>query len=209
MKTPSFLVLAASGILTNVGAWIFINWLPLYLKEGFNMTLLAAGVTGSAALSVAGAVSNIPGGLLSDHVARKGSHYRMLLQCGLTAASAPLLLVFPFTHNLAIILIALTLYSAFRNGGELNTIPLLSEIAGRTKMSTAYGLTNMLNTMSGGVGVLATGVFKAEMGLSGIFASVSAVMVAASLLLGAGYLFFVKADLRETLGRARHSEAWA
>ncbi len=47
---------------------------------------------------------NIPGGLLSDFVSRGGSHYRMLLQCCLTAASAPLLLVFPLTHSLAAIL---------------------------------------------------------------------------------------------------------
>jgi hypothetical protein len=90
---------------------------------------------------------------------------------------------------------ALVLYSAFRNAGDLNIIPLLCDLAGKNRMSIAIGVTNMLNTLAGGVGILATGFLKSDFGLAAVFASVAGILLLDALLLFAGYFLFLRKDL--------------
>lgn len=206
VRIPSFLILAIAGVLTAIGAWIFINWLPLYFRENFGMTLTSAGFAGSSLVSITAAVSQVAGGAASDVLARKGSHRRMLMQAVLILCAAPALLTFVFTKNRVAIMFALVLYSAFRNAGDLNIIPLLCDLAGKHRMSIAIGLTNMLNTLAGGIGILATGFLKSSFGLTAVFASVAGILLLDGLLLSAGYLLFVRQDLQKGSG-SRHETA--
>jgi len=79
VKIPSFLVLAAAGALTAIGVWIFLNWLPLYFKEAFSLSLASAGFLGASPVNIGGVAGQMFGGMASDRVARKGAQYRMLL----------------------------------------------------------------------------------------------------------------------------------
>jgi len=72
VRIRSFWILAIAGVLTAIGAWIFINWLPLYFRENFGMTLTSAGFFGSSLVSVTAAVSQVAGGAVSDVLAKKG-----------------------------------------------------------------------------------------------------------------------------------------
>lgn len=198
LKIPSFIVLAAAAVLTSIGSWIFVNWLPLYFKETFRMTLASAGFFGSALVSLTAAATNVAGGVVSDRLAaRKGVHYRMLLQAVLIALSAPMLLAFTYTRNLTVIMVALVLYSVFRTGGDVNIIPLLSDISGKDKRATAFGLTNMVNTVAGGLGVFVAGLLKADLGLTRIFAGLTSILLIDALLLLVGYVVFLRKDLEK------------
>jgi MFS family permease len=197
LRIPSFVVLAIAGVLTSIGAWIFINWLPLYFKENFAMTLAGAGFFGSSLVSFSAAASQALGGPVSDLVARKGLHYRMLMQAVLILCAAPTLLTFT-THNRTAIMSGLVLYSIFRSCGDMNMLPLLCDLAGKDKQSTAFGITNMLNTIAGGLGVFVAGFLKAGFGLAGVFAGVAGILILDSILLFTGYILFVKNDLRKS-----------
>jgi MFS transporter, Spinster family, sphingosine-1-phosphate transporter len=194
---PSFLILALAGVLTAIGTWIFINWMPLYFQQTFHMSLAGAGFFGTSLLSVSAAIANVAGGVLSDVVARKGAHRRMLLQSAMIFCAAPPLLAFAFTPALAVIMVCLFLYSIFRTLADLNLVPLLSHVGGAARASTAYGITNMCNTLSGGLGVFLAGYLKADFGLAGIFAGVAAILVLDGFLLLLGYTRFVRKDLAQ------------
>ena len=112
LRIPSFLVLAGAGVLTAIGTWIFINWLPLYFRENMGMTLASAGFFGSSLVSLSGAAGQVVGGVVSDRVARGGPHRRMLLQAVLILCAAPMLLAFVLTRSLTLIMAALVVYSA-------------------------------------------------------------------------------------------------
>jgi predicted MFS family arabinose efflux permease len=194
-RIPSYIILAIAGVLTAIGTWIFINWLPLYFIETLGMTLTSAGFFGSSAVSISAAFSQLGGSVVSDVLAKKGLHRRLLMQFVLIFLAAPTLLVFVITKNSVAIIMALVLYSAFRNAGDLNIIPLICDLAGRQKMSIAIGVTNMLNTMAGGMGIFAAGFLKESVGLSGVFASVAGILFLDAAVLFAGYLFFIRRDL--------------
>jgi MFS family permease len=195
---PSFVVLAIAGVLTSIGAWIFINWLPLYFSETFGMTLAGAGFFGSSLVPVSAALGQLGGGPLSDLAARGGLHRRMLMQAVLISCAAPTLLTFLVTRNERAVMVALVLYSIFRSCGDLNMIPLLCDLAGKDKQSTAFGITNMVNTIAGGLGVFVAGSLKARFGLGGIFAGVAGILMLDAALLFTGYVLFIRRDLRES-----------
>jgi MFS family permease len=196
MRIPSFLVLAGAGVLTAIGTWIFINWLPLYFRENLGMTLASAGLFGSSVVSLSGAVGQVVGGVASDRVARGGPHRRMLLHAALILCAAPTLLVFVLTRNVTLIMAALVVYSLLRTSGDVNMLPLLCDLAGLDKRSTAFGITNMVNTLAGGLGVFVAGYLNSGFGLEGVFAGVAGILALDSVLLFTGYFFLLRKDLR-------------
>jgi predicted MFS family arabinose efflux permease len=196
LRIPSFLVLAGAGVLTAIGAWIFINWLPLYFRENMGMTLASAGFFGSSLVSLSGAAGQVVGGVVSDRFARGGPHRRMLLQAVLILCAAPMLLAFALTRSLTLIMTALVLYSLLRTSADLNMLPLLCDLAGVDKRSTAFGITNMVNTLAGGLGVFVAGYLKSSFGLDGVFAGVTGILALDAVLLFVGYYFLLRKDLR-------------
>jgi MFS family permease len=199
VRIPSFVILAIAGVLTAIGAWIFINWLPLYFRESFGMTLTTAGFLGSSLVSITAVAGQLAGAAVSDSLARKGLHRRMLMQAVLILCAAPALLAFLYTRNRILIMIALILYSVFRNAADLNIIPLLCDLAGKRRMSTAIGMTNMLNTLAGGIAILAAGFLKSSLGLTLVFAGTAGILLMDGLLLSVGYLLFIRNDLTSSL----------
>jgi MFS family permease len=197
LKIPSFLVLAAAGALTSIGAWIFLNWLPLYFKEAFAMSLAGAGFYGASFINGSAAASQVLGGIVSDRVARKGAQYRMPLQGVLILAATPTLLVFACTKRLLVIVVALTLNSAFRTAADLNILPLLCDLAGEDKVSIAFGITNMVNCLAGGLGIFVAGLLKSSLGLAGVFAGTVGILIFDTLMLFVGYWVFLKGDLQK------------
>jgi MFS family permease len=192
---PSFLILVLAGVLTAIGVWIFINWLPLYFQQTFGLSLAGAGFFGTSLISVSSAIANTAGGVLSDAVARRGVHRRMLLHSIMIFCAAPPLLAFVWTRNMTGVMVCVSLYSVFRTLGDLNIPPLLAEVAGPARASTAYGIANMMNTLSGGLGVFLAGYLKAGFGLAAVFAGTAAILGIDGLLLLLGYFVFLKKDL--------------
>jgi len=199
VRIPSFLVLAGGGVLTAIGAWIFINWLPLYFRENFGSSLAEAGFLGSSLVSISAAVSQLFGSAISDAIAKKGVYRRLWMNAILILAAAPTLLTFVVTKNRTAVMVALVLYSAFRNAGDLNLVPLLCDVAGKQRMSIAIGVTNMLNTLVGGAGILAAGFLKSGFGLTSVFTGIALILLLDAGLLFIGCVFFMRRDLQRTL----------
>jgi hypothetical protein len=61
---------------------------------------------------------------------------------------------------------------------------------------TAFGITNMVNTLAGGLGVFVAGYLKSGFGLDGVFAGVAGILALDSVMLFAGYYFWLRKDLR-------------
>jgi Na+/melibiose symporter-like transporter len=195
---PSIIVLTIAGLLTSIGSWVFINWLPLYFHENLGFSLVRAGFLGSSLVSISAAVTLAFGGYLSDRVARRGAHRRMWMQAILILCATPVLLTFLVTRNQLAVMVALVLYSVLRTSADLNIIPLLCDLAGNDQRSTVVWLTNMLNTMAGGAGVFVAGALKSNVGLDGVFASVAAILALDAALLFTGCVLFLKRDLART-----------
>jgi hypothetical protein len=120
----------------------------------------------------------------------------MWLQAVLIFCAAPTLLAFVLTRNLQAIMAALVVYSLLRTCADVNILPLICDLAGAGNRSTAFGITNMLNTLAGGLGIFVAGYLKAGFGLGGVFAGVTGILALDGALLLSGYYLWLRRDLR-------------
>jgi predicted MFS family arabinose efflux permease len=200
---PSYWVLVGESLLSGLGNWIFLAWLPLYFRESFNLTLAQAGFAGTFTLQVSVVLGVIAGGWLSDRVAATSPERRMLLYAGFYLAAAPSLLLFLGQASLPATAAALATFAFLRGMGQANDTPIQCEIVPAPYRSTAVGLMNTVSTAAGGTGVLFAGLLKESLGLGGIFAGVAGIFTLAAALLLTGYLRFVRRDIaraRQTFG---------
>jgi predicted MFS family arabinose efflux permease len=196
VHVPSYLVILAEAMLIAVGTWMFLNWLPLYFKERFQMSLAGAGFSGTFMLQLAGSVGVAAGGYLSDRVAGKHPERRMLVMCICYFLAAPFLLAFFVRAEYGLLSLSIFGYSLFRSLGSSNECPIICDVLEPRLRSTALGLMNTLNTFAGGVGIMLAGLLKSEYGLGGIFSGVSALICVSAAIALAGYLFFLRGDLQ-------------
>jgi predicted MFS family arabinose efflux permease len=192
---PSFWIIAVKSMLTSIGIWIFFNWLPLYFRETYQLSLAASGFTGTFALQVAATSGVLLGGVASDFFASRNRRYRMLFQCFCYLFSAPFLLAFLGKPGVVFISACVFGFALFRGLGQANENPLLCDVVPAPLRSSAIGISNLLNSLSGGLGVLMAGLLKRELSLGGVFAATAVFMLAASALLWVGYRLFLDRDL--------------
>lgn len=194
-RIPSYWILLAQSMVASVGVWMFINWLPLYLKETFLLSLALAGFSGAALVDFPGTFGVVLGGAISDRLARRGGQRRMMLQSICYTLAAPLLLAFFAKPVLALTFAAVFAFFLLRAIALSNENPLLCDLIASPYRSMAVGLMHAANCAAGGAGILAAALLKKDYGLNGAFASVSVLTVLVAALTFIGYRFTLPQDL--------------
>lgn len=205
-RVPTYHLLLLKTMLAGIGIWIFLNWMPLYFHETFDMGLGAAGFAGTFMLSISAMLGTAGGGWLSDRLAVRDPRHRLLLLSLSYFAATPFLLVFLTRPSFVVISAALVAFSLLRGLGQSNENPCLCEVVPPQFRSTAVGFMNCLATAAGGAGVLLAGLLKREFGLSAIFAGVSLAVLVAGLALLAGYFVFMRRDIERAQAYAVSTE---
>lgn len=177
-----YLYLAAQAALVSIGTWMFFNWMPLYFRESFGLSLGFAGFSGTATLQLSAVVGALAGGFVSDRASigdPAQGRLRVMIVCYLVCAPCLLMFLVPGA-GFAAISAAVVLFSLMRAMATANETPAMCDLIPAENRSTAQALMNMANTIAGGIGVYVAGSFKEDFGLSAIFAGVSGVMLVAT-----------------------------
>ncbi len=193
--TPSIALLVSAAMLSAAGMNMFTNWLPLYFRESYGLSLASAGFSGTFLVQFSGVLGALAGGFTSDRAARVSKRRRMLLHSAAFAFSAPALVLFLSRPALAILAACIFLFGLMRAAGVANESPLLCDLLEPRKRSSAIGLMNATNCLAGGAGIFAAGILKTSHGLDTAFAGISLLMLCAASLSLIGYLFFLERDL--------------
>ncbi len=194
-NTPSYGVILAEAGLIALSTWIFINWLPLYFREAYQLTLAAAGFSGTFALTAGATAGVLTGGYLSDKIARGDARRRLLILGVFYALAAPLLLMFLLRPAVGILGFAILAHGFLRAVGSANELPLLCELLPPNRRGTAMGLMNAMNTFIGGSGVFISGLLMGHFGLTQIFIGLAGVVLVASVIALIGYRWILPMDL--------------
>ncbi|MBM3775384.1 MAG: MFS transporter, partial [Acidobacteria bacterium] len=151
-RIPSYWILLGEGMLMAVGIWMFFNWLPLYFRETFNMSLAGAGLSGTLMLQVAATLGAVGGGYFSDQIARRNPNRRMLFQSLCYLAGAPLLLAFLGRPAFGFLGACIFGFALLRALGGASQLAVLSDLLPSQFRSTSIGLMNTANCFAGGIG---------------------------------------------------------
>lgn len=198
----SYRVLMVESMLSGFGMWMFFGWLPLYLRETYNLTLAAAGFAGTFVLQGAVMLGICVGGWISDRVAANAPQRRMLLYGLFYLGAAPFLLVFLSRPAFPWLALGIASFSFLRGLGQANDNPTQCEVVPRQFRATGLGIMNAVSTAAGGCGVLLAGFLKRSVGLDAIFAGVAGIFAVAGIVLVSGYRLWLPADI----ARAQASE---
>ncbi|MEO7652804.1 MAG: MFS transporter [Bryobacteraceae bacterium] len=194
-RIPTFLVILTEGTILAVGVWMFLNWLPLYFRETYGMSLAAAGFSATFWPKLTGTLGSTGGGYLSDRFAAGHPQRRMLLQCIWYFASTPFLLAFFIAPGYPVLIACISIFYLMRALGSTNETPILCDVIPPHQRSTAIGIFNTTQTLAGGIGIMVAGALKQSVGLSGVFGGISVLMLAAAFTTLVGYRYFIRKDL--------------
>jgi predicted MFS family arabinose efflux permease len=197
LAIPSFRLLLLAEMLTGVTTWIFLNWLPLYFRESFQMSLGAAGLVGALMLQGAMVAGIAVGGWVSDRFARQDGRRRMLLLAGSYLLVSPVLLLFLTRPGFVLVVATISTFSFLRGFGEASEKAALCEIVPPDGRGTAMGCMNTLATAAGGVGVFLAGWFKGAIGLNVVFSASSGLL----LISGVSLFFAYRVTMRRDMAR--------
>jgi MFS transporter, ACS family, D-galactonate transporter len=188
-------VILAQAALIAISTWIFANWLPLYFRETYGLTLAAAGFSGTFSSTVGVVSGVILGGYLSDRFAKHNVRRRLLVLGVCYVLSMPFLLMFLAQPSMGILGGSILLHGLIRAMGSANETPLLCDLLPAHRRSTAIGFMNASNTFFGGSGVLISGFLKSHYGLTGVFGALSGIVLLAAGVSLVGYRWILPADL--------------
>lgn len=191
----SYRVLMLESMLSGFGMWMFFGWLPLYLRETYNMALGVAGFAGTFILQGAVMLGILVGGWFSDRMCANAPHRRMLLYGVFYLLAAPFLLSFLGRPAFPMLAVGIAAFSFLRGLGQANDNPTQCEVVPRQFRATGLGVMNAVSTAAGGCGVLLAGLLKRELGLDAIFAGVAVIFAVAGVALATGYRLWMRDDI--------------
>lgn len=164
-KSRSYIILVLYGILLGMTFWVIYAWLPTYFKDGFKLSLGAAGVSATAFVQVASFIGVISGGILADKWVRKHPRGRIFVPAFGFLIGGPFLLLMATTGVLGIAIVAITIFGLTKGFHDANYMPVICQVVDKRYQATAYGTIGFFSVIAGGIMIYAGGALK-DMGIS-------------------------------------------
>ena len=182
--------------LTELGSWVMLTWLPLFIHDTYHFTLGKSGFQGTLMLSGAIVLGMAVGGSVFDWVGIRLPRQRMLVVGLYYVAAAPFCLVFLFHPSYHAVFAAVSIFSLIRGMATASERPLLCDFIPAGYRSTVFGFYNAVANVGGGAGVFLTGWYKGGFGLHTAFAALSVLYLGAALAMFLGHFVFIARDIR-------------
>ena len=157
-------------VVFSIATWMLYSWLPLYLYEHFHMTLTAAGFEATFWLQTTSFAGAFLGGVMSDRLALRFPYARSLVQAAGLGLACPFLILLSDTNSQTVVIVALITIGLGRGCFDSNIAPILAQIVGTERCSSAYGLLNCAGCIVAGLTTLAGGWMRQHVSFSLIFA---------------------------------------
>ena len=198
VRVPTFHLLLAKIMLSGFTIWIFISWLPLYVREVLHLSLGAAGFAGTFILQVSFVVGLAAGGWISDRLSARDPRRRLLMLATCYLAASPFLLMFLGDPGFATVAVGISLFSLLRGMADSCEKPALCEVMPARYRASAIGFMNLLANANGGIGVFLVGFLKSSMSLNTMFACLSVFLLLAGIVSWIGWRYFMTRDMART-----------
>jgi ACS family hexuronate transporter-like MFS transporter len=157
--------------MTSDQAWYFcLFWMPGYLQENLNLTLLQAGLIGWVPFLCAD-LGGVASGVVSDRMVRRGmppgrARVRVLFA---TATLAPLVMVVPFTSQLWVVIAAFCVLALVCQVWLFNVTTLVADVFPRHTVASVLGLSGSFGALGGLLSNALIGNFVGTLGFTPVF----------------------------------------
>jgi MFS family permease len=184
LRVPSALLLVMAFCGANFVAFVFITWLPTFLRDKHGLDLAQAGFSATIYLQTASMLGSITGGFLADRWGKNRPGGRSIVQALGALCGAPFIIWCANAEELSTIIVAMTCFGFAKGIYDSNIWASLYDVVPVEKRGTAVGLTNMIGWLGGGLGATAFGVVVDHgLSMSEAIASTVVVYVAVAAML--------------------------
>jgi predicted MFS family arabinose efflux permease len=194
LRVPGYptmlLVFTASSIVSVIS----YTWLPTYLYERFEMSLVLAGFSAMFYLKTGSLSGMLLGGWIADRWSEQTQRGRLFTQVIGLVGSAPLLLVVGLTTSHPLLILSLFAHGLIKGLYDCNAMPVMCQVVTKPLWSTGYGIFICAGVSTAGAMAGAAGYFKEAIGIGG------ALQLGALLILVAGVLL-LRINISENVGR--------
>jgi sugar phosphate permease len=180
-RTPAYGMVVAQSMLSSSAVGMFWQWLPLYYREAYGLSLAGAGFSGTFMIQGTALAGILAGGFASDRFGRHAPRRRPLVMALCYLAAAPLPLVFMAEPGYALLSTTVAAFSLVRAFGQANENLILCDLVAPRARATAIGIVLMANAAASSVAILAAAWLRGRHGLGFAFACLSAVVALAAL----------------------------
>ena len=157
-RTPTAVQLIIAFFGANLVAWIFVSWMPTYLKETYHVNLAVAGVGATIFIQLGSMIGSPLGGILADRWKLHHPGGRIRVQAFAALLGAPFVFLCGYTRQAGILMVALTFYGLFKGFYDANLTAAFYDVVPAARRSSATGLMNFLGWIGGGLGPTLIGV---------------------------------------------------
>jgi MFS transporter, Spinster family, sphingosine-1-phosphate transporter len=147
---PAFLLLVLYFTLPAIAGWVVKDWMPVILKDRFDLKQGMAGVSAVLWTQLASLVGASVGGLLADHWMRHSVRGRIYVSAIGTTLFLPALFGVGNAGSLEMAVAFLILYGIGWGFFDCNNMPILCQLVRPELRATGYGIMNLVSISCGG-----------------------------------------------------------
>jgi MFS family permease len=157
LHTPSALLLIAAFFGANSVAFVFLTWMPKYLGDHFNMSLMMAAFSATFYLQVASIIGSILGGALADRARIRWAGGRILSQALGALLGIPFIYLSGATTETVTLIVYLSCFGLAKGIYDANIWASMYDVVHPSRRATMLGLANMIGWFGAGLATAATG----------------------------------------------------
>lgn len=159
LTNGSFLLLIVYFTLPAFAGWVVRDWMPVILKEEFQITQGRAGLASTVYWTVAifGAAL---GGWLADRWMRQSMRGRIYASAVGMALMAPAMFGMGYAPSLLLAIASLSVFGLGWGFFDCNNMPILSQITRPHLRATGYGIMNFVSIGCGGLADWVFGILR-------------------------------------------------
>ncbi len=184
VQNPAALLLVTAFCGANFVAFVFMTWMPTFLKEKYELNLASAAFSAYFFMQAASMIGAVVGGVLADRWGQRRAGGRSAVQGLGLIFGAPFIYWVGATPELNIVLIAMTAFGFCKGVYDSNIWASLYDVVPAESRGKAVGFTNMIGWLAAGVGAAVPGALVDRgLSMSQILSSTAVVYIAIAGLL--------------------------
>ncbi len=158
----NFLLLVLYFTLPAIAGWVIKDWMPVILKEQFDLPQGRAGVIAVLYVQVATIGGAVLGGFLADFWMKRSERGRIYVSAIGMVLFLPALFGLGDPGTLFLAIFFLILFGIGWGFFDCNNMPILCQIARPELRATGYGIMNLVSISCGGFGDWGFGILKSQ-----------------------------------------------
>jgi len=202
-KSPCYWTLALAFFAFCTMLWMLYAWFPNFIYERYHLSMTESGLTATIYLQTSCMAGVLGGGVLADWLVRRISLGRFLIAVVGLAGCAPFAFLSLAAGSLPVAKLSAAAFGFFAGVFVSNVFAGAYDVISRQNYGLATGILNLTGGLAGGAAILATGLWKASVGMSALMKWQAIASFAGALLL----LFVVVTRFASDRRRALASEA--